>query len=193
MQKAKLVFDIQSFWHVGSGSGQGANLDALVVKTLAGLPYLPGKSVKGLIREALQTAEDYGNSNVCAGTTQRLCGTHTGNNPTISRFETEPGSLAFTNAIIEGMEEWAVINKGKTADLFTQVASTSIDSTGVAVAKTLRRIEVAVPVKLVAIVETNESSEQWFAALRAAAPLVRGIGAGRNRGFGRCQLEVIPC
>lgn len=192
MQKAKLVFSIQGYWHVGSGSGQGANLDALVVKTPAGLPYLPGKSVKGLLREALQTAEEYGHACVGAGTTQRLCGTFTGNDSRVSRFDTEPGSLAFTNAVIEGLETWAVSNSDKTAELFTQISSTSIDNKGIAASETLRRIEVAVPLTLVAVVETTESGGEWISALQAAATLVRGIGAGRNRGFGRCQLEVKP-
>ena len=193
MSKAKLVFEIQSYWHIGSGLGQGANLDAVVVKTRAGLPYLPGRSVKGLIREALQTAEDLCHVDVACGTTQRLCGTLIGKGNTISRFETESGSLSLTNAVIEGMEEWAARNSDKTSGLFVQVASTSIDETGMAVTDTLRRIEAAVPVKLVATVETEETGDEWLKALKSAAPLVRGIGAGRNRGFGRCHLEVIPC
>lgn len=193
MPKAKLVFDIHSYWHVGSGLGQGANLDAVVVKTAAGLPYLPGRSVKGLLREALQIAEDYGHTAVVDGTTQRLCGTMTGKGVAISRFETEAGTISLTNAVIEGMEEWAAENRDKTRGLFVQVASTSIDEKGLAVTDTLRRIEAAVPVKLVAMVETDETGDEWLKSLKAAAPLVRGIGAGRNRGFGRCHLEVIPC
>ncbi len=192
MQQAKLVFSIHGYWHAGSGSGEGANLDALVVKTQAGLPYLPGKSVKGLLREAMQTAEELG-STVTKGTTVKLFGTTTGTSSEaeISRFDTEPGTLFFTNAVVEGMETWAGDNGGHLAELFKPIASTRIGSDGLACDETLRRIEVAIPLTLVAVVETNETGPSWLKALQAAAPLVRGIGSGRNRGFGRCILEVI--
>jgi len=33
---------------MGSGFGEGAHLDALPVKSASGLPYIPGRTVKGL-------------------------------------------------------------------------------------------------------------------------------------------------
>ena len=171
-----------------------SNLDALVVKTPAGLPYLPGKSVKGLLREAVLTAEELEHQKIGKGSVQRLFGTRIGSDNAISRFDTEPGSLHFSNAVIEGIESWAADpnNREKLSELYTQVSSTSIDSSGIADSKTLRRIEVAVPLTIIATVETSEAGKDWLATLQAAAPFVRGIGAGRNRGFGRCTLEVLP-
>lgn len=43
-----------SEWHCGSGLGAGADVDALVVKDKNKLPYVPGKTIKGLIREAVE-------------------------------------------------------------------------------------------------------------------------------------------
>lgn len=45
-----------SQWHCGSGTSAGADVDELVVKDKNGMPYIPGKTLKGLIREAV---EDY--------------------------------------------------------------------------------------------------------------------------------------
>ena len=38
-------------WHCGSGMAAGAELDALVIKDGRGFPYIPGKTIKGLLRE----------------------------------------------------------------------------------------------------------------------------------------------
>ena len=40
-------------WHCGSGTSAGADVDELVVKDKNGMPYIPGKTLKGLIREAV--------------------------------------------------------------------------------------------------------------------------------------------
>ena len=52
----RLRFEIQSFWHAGSGRGDGAVADATVLRSRAGLPILPGRTVKGLLREACDLA-----------------------------------------------------------------------------------------------------------------------------------------
>ena len=41
-------------WHCGSGLAAGADLDALVVKDKEDLPFIPGKTIKGLVREAVE-------------------------------------------------------------------------------------------------------------------------------------------
>ena len=41
-------------WHCGSGLAAGADVDALVVKDQSGLPFVPGKTIKGLLREAVE-------------------------------------------------------------------------------------------------------------------------------------------
>src|SRR5699024_12014467 len=42
-----------SDWHVGSGLGAGAETDAEVLKDENKLPYIPGKTIKGLLKAAL--------------------------------------------------------------------------------------------------------------------------------------------
>ena len=43
-----------SQWHCGSGLAAGADVDSLVVKDKNNLPYVPGKTIKGLVREAAE-------------------------------------------------------------------------------------------------------------------------------------------
>lgn len=72
MTEALLTLELHSFWHAGSGRGRSAVLDAEVARDDAGLPFLPGKSVKGLLRKAAALAEHLGE--IPAGTVARLFG-----------------------------------------------------------------------------------------------------------------------
>ena len=56
---SNLTLKIQFFspWHCGSGLSAGADTDALVIKNPQGLPFVPGKTIKGLVREALEDQE----------------------------------------------------------------------------------------------------------------------------------------
>lgn len=51
-----LRFELHTFWHPGTGRGDGALADAAVHKTAEGLPFLPGRTVKGLLRDAAELA-----------------------------------------------------------------------------------------------------------------------------------------
>ena len=42
------------YWHVSSGLSGGAALDSYAVKNSAGLPYVPGKTINGVVRAAAE-------------------------------------------------------------------------------------------------------------------------------------------
>ena len=56
MKDINIKIEFFSPWHCGSGLSAGADADSLVIKDINGLPFIPGKTIKGLIREAV---EDY--------------------------------------------------------------------------------------------------------------------------------------
>lgn len=186
MPKVNVKFRFLSPWHMGSGFGEGAHLDAMPVKTAAGLPYIPGRSVKGLLREAVMLAEEC--SQVAAGTTNMLFGSR---DPEQSRYASKPGALRVTSATLdEAMEAWAGKNKGAVSSLYTVLAATKIDGDGLADDKTLRKVEAAWPVTLTAEVECLESDVDWLKPLRIAAPLIRQAGVRRHRGLGRVEVSI---
>ena len=39
------------YWHLSSGLSAGAKLDSTVVRDKDGLPYISGKTIKGLLKE----------------------------------------------------------------------------------------------------------------------------------------------
>lgn len=211
MSRAMLKFDIVSFWHAGTGRSAGTELDARSQRTPAGLPLLPGKTVRGLLREGLRDAvrlglrSDPDLEERCFGS--GLEPVRSANRDLVAHFEetrfrTSPGAIVFGSAHVgtnlddaARWESWAATDEGKqrVEHLFRPFASTRLSS-GVAEDHTLRAIELVVPLVLVAEVSTVGAGDlDWQGALRDAARFVRGVGSHRNRGLGRVitTLEVI--
>lgn len=57
----RIDYHIEFFsqWHCGSGLSAGADIDLLVIKDKEGMPFIPGKTLKGLIREAVENLIHY--------------------------------------------------------------------------------------------------------------------------------------
>lgn len=193
--RAELSFELLGYWHAGTGRGDGERADAMVQRTAGGLPFLPGRTVKGLLRATAEVGlaaslvkEDelkawFGSPLLGDGDRVR--------DLEEARFATEPGALRFSSATLGPVwEAWASEGEpDQLAPLFATLASTAIDEQkGVARERTLRTIEVAVPMTLVATVEGPEG--RWPGVFRELAPFLRSLGSGRNRGLGRVSLTV---
>ena len=50
----KYKVEFYSDWHCGSGLSSGSDIDSLVIKDEDGLSFVPGKTLKGLLREAAE-------------------------------------------------------------------------------------------------------------------------------------------
>ncbi len=206
-----LEFDIHGYWHVGTGRGAGPNADAIAFRDDVGLPCVPGKQVKGLLREAVELAERFqdgvpkGSATTWFGTP--ISGALPGQETTpetreanleAMRFATDPGELVVGSAVLgRGRAEadrwraWASAkqNRPKLAELFRPFASTKVTDDGIAEEHTLRTIEVVVPMKLYA--EVTGPGGAWAAELARALCLIDGVGGHRNRGFGRVTVREV--
>jgi hypothetical protein len=179
---------------VGSGRGDGPSADATILRSQGGLPYVPGRGVKGLLRDGCQQAEWLGLLE--QGTTERLFGERTallepGEREVGRRNarDTRPGALRFCDARLpEDHERYAAEHPDWAACLVDVLAATRLED-GVAKGGTLRTTEVAVPVTLEANVEGPDGD--WPEALRVACRFVRALGSHRNRGLGRARLELL--
>lgn len=198
-----LQAEFQTYWHIGTGRGSGQNLDALVEKDEHGLPFIPGKTVKGLFRDAFFKLDAWSNQSH----TDLLFGIRTAEGEK-TRDETQAGILRFSNLhLIERdyLIEQDANNENKLIPhLFQTQASTAIDEkTGSAKEKSLRMIEVVVPVTLIGEIDYLPpiADSEWGQKQQAlveilpnqlatAASLITHIGANKNRGMGRVRLEV---
>lgn len=181
MSTIKYTIEFFSYWHCGSGQAAGADVDALTIKDSDHLPFVPGRTVKGLLREAVETlATPLGISkdgiDKCFG--------HTGGDKGPQKAES-----FFSNATL-APEEAAEIkaNDNLWRHLYRKVSQTAIDENGVAHDHTLRKTEVTVPCTLHG--QITSVPENMVEPLRQAMGYVKHMGLGRNRGLGRCQFSV---
>lgn len=189
MSAAILQIDIQSYWHPGTGRGSGYHLDAITHTGADGLPRLPGRTLKGLLRDALYRAEQWGWPMVPGDTTKALFG------PRGTGVPTAPGLLRVSDATLPG-EVAAYLasdaGKGLIPGLYREHFSTAINpGSGVARERSLRGMRVVVPLTLEATISEVPGVlglPDWQDQLAACFCLITAVGAHRSRGFGRARL-----
>lgn len=215
--EAEFAIEFLSYWHCGTGRGASASIDALVARDRLGLPIIPGKTLRGILRDAVRRYEALGHS---TGFELELFGSQGFVPPgeededPVHQPGTQPGRLAIASAQVEaGVRDWfeqqealGVLHlqevEALRATLFDTLSSTAIDDdTGTARDRSLRTIEVAVPLVLTTTINLlpgHPSSPSvgidvengWVGVLRGALPLIPAIGSGRTRGLGRCVISL---
>ncbi|MDP3277913.1 MAG: RAMP superfamily CRISPR-associated protein [Deltaproteobacteria bacterium] len=208
MHEITIAFELLAYWHVGTGRGSGPLLDAQVFRTPAGLPCIPGRTLKGLLREAVEAAEAAGVYRPPAESTARAVqwfgsaldpeGSELSPANGERRFATQAGSVWIGDARLgqsiadsEAWERWATGASARLErdSMFRSFASTKIDEDGIVADKTLRSIEVVVPMTLHA--QLRAADEGALDALAQALLFIDGVGSHRTRGFGRCRATVV--
>lgn len=191
MTAAILKIEIRSDWHPGTGRGSGFHLDAVTHEGADGLPRLPGRTLKGLLRDALWRAEEWGWAQVPKGSTAALFGA-------ASNFDggTTFGLLRVADATLPPEVAFYLTTKAGrelVPGLYREHFSTAIEQdTGVAKGRSLRGMRVVVPLTLLAAVSEVpgvESVKDWRNRLTVVLPLITAVGAHRSRGFGRAVLS----
>lgn len=175
-----------SYWHCGSGLSAGADVDLLTIKDEDGLPFVPGKTIKGLLREASETLaalapDKYPVSDVI----EKIYGKA---NDSKSPEPILQGCAFFSNAGFPKEDKDFILKNKYTQNLFTSVSSTAIDDAGIAEEHSLRRTEVALPCVLVG--EVLNLPEDGGKLMYDSMAFVKRLGANRNRGLGRCRFTV---
>lgn len=173
----KYTIEIFNYWHCGSGLSRGADTDALVIKDKNNLPFVPGKTIKGLMREA---AEDY---IYLAGEKDKEDLFKTLFGETGNRSETH-----FGNAVLSKAEEnWIISNKAQ-KHLYSTIARTAIGEDGIAKEHSLRSMEVTVPCTLHG--EIVNAPEGAVVLLKQAVGMIKNLGSNRYHGLGRCIVKI---
>ncbi|WP_172202829.1 RAMP superfamily CRISPR-associated protein [Niveibacterium sp. COAC-50] len=193
MSYKTLTVTFHDFWHSGSGRGTGNLIDASIDRDAARLPYLPGRQLKGLLREALATLESLGH--VATGNTSALFGEGADADAGETRHDSKPGALQVSDARLpEPIVAWLQAGNQRDAaklraELTRPIFATTIDeASGTARDQSLRSTEVTIPLTLEAQIE-GPDSDDWVATLNRALPLIRAAGAHRSRGLGRCTVQ----
>lgn len=178
---------LHTWWHCGSGQSAGADVDLLVIKDSNGMPYIPGKTIKGLLREAAEElmcwqGDNEGKAKVDKNSNfVKVFGNFKDDKETMRKAES-----FFSNATIGPAEYEAIVARRLQHYLFNSIASTAIDKGGIADNGTLRKIEVTAPCILTG--KIINVPDDMKGLLTDAANYIKSLGSGRNRGLGRCTF-----
>lgn len=205
--KQILKIDLKSDLMPGSGIGFGAGIDADICYDDMGLPYIPGKRIKGSLRRAGEEAHALGDPNCSENVMAALFGT-----------EKLPGALQVRSARLEGYREKRQkcaherLPASLVADKYTSLRrQTSIDEWGAARPESLRTIRVIRKnLSFVAEVEllqrnpppTKEAEdstdkdtitdEQLKSCLDSCVNNFYSLGMMSNRGLGHIKASWTP-
>lgn len=165
------------YWHLSSGLSAGAKFDSMVVKDEYRLPFISGKTIKGLLRE-VATSEEF--LNECFG--KRVQKGEEGE-------DNQQGKCYFTDVCLNEETAQEIKNKNLQNNLYDVVASTKIGENGIAQEHSLREIEVVIPLTLygeILNIPTNYEDE-----MKKSLSKIKRMGLNRNRGLGRCKIKAI--
>lgn len=204
-----LKFDIRSYWRAGTGKGGGLLHDETCCRDAYGLPILPGRTVKGLLRNAVHRLNQLGYSNGKI-TVDTLFGTRLDEfgRPADQKEKKIPvhGWIQVSNATLASdLREHLIwlhqVQPGRFRELtdgfFHTVHATAIEEDyGSAKDKSLRTMEVVIPLLLFADIKINpphgENIKEAENIIDRALPLIRAVGSSRTRGLGRVKVSMRP-
>lgn len=169
------------FWHLSSGISGGVRFDNSVIKDSDRFPFVPAKSLKGVLREV--------------ATLQKA---HFSNDFVESCFGEEAqknrvpnaGTCHFSNATLSQSTKNELKAQNLTHFLFTKIASTAInEDSGSAEECSLREIEAVKPISLYGTIHNIPS--QHTQSMQNLLKSLKSMGLNRNRGLGRLKIEIL--
>ncbi len=190
MIQAMLVIHCDSEWLIAGGDSTLGTADMAPMRDAEGLPFVPGRTIRGLLREAMAIVDDALASErgeLQAGQTERLFGTRKQDG---GAGESRDGTVRIGDALLPEEVAGALrAEGGDPQDLLLSICRTALDGqTRSAKKGSLREMEVVMAgLQLAADIQCEtETDLRWLAF---AAGLVRSLGHSRSRGLGRCRLE----
>ena len=185
-------------WHCGSGLSAGADVDLLVIKDKQKLPFVPGKTMKGLVKEAMIDILTFKKNNQKDTIIEKLLGKANEKHADIkeeiesTKEEAESikqGCLFFTNAELDEATANLILEEETTEFLYRDIASTAINDKGVAMKHSLRKLQVTIPCTLFGIIKNTPAENVEL--IEQSLKYIKRLGQNRNRGLGRCDITII--
>lgn len=189
IQKIKLRITLESDMCCGLGSGNGTNIDTLTAFDETGLPVIPGKRLKGLLRERASFLEKNGYKN---GSVKALFGS-----------STQAGIIRVENANLENYlslnHQLLSENSGLTNRIVSETyaltrTQTEVGKDGIAKKTSLRTTQTVkrgtrFEADILLSFDGDISGELQL--LKDSVRCLRHIGLNRTRGFGEVSCEII--
>jgi len=187
-QRIIYKIDFYSYWHTGSGLAGSTYADAIVNKNEQNLPVIPGKTIKGLLRDAAQQIHYFDDKLVTQDFIQNVFGADSEKQGVDYKKE---GKAFFSNAELSKSLSNSIIEKKYDNELYKVLPSTQIDENGQAKDGSLRQLEVTIPLTLYGAIEHFPESETYLEQLENCFAFIKQIGLNRNRGLGKCKFSIL--
>lgn len=179
--RIEVAFDAE--WLVAGGESVLGTADLAPMKDAEGLPFIPGRSLRGVLREAVCLVDEC----IGGGWAAHLFGERL---VAGGEHHYRDGTVRVGNALLVGKLAAACPTPDARRDLYATVRRTALTDDRVARRHTLRELEVCIP-GLVLVADLQVTDEKSLQVLAFACGLVRSLGHGRSRGLGRCRLSVV--
>ena len=178
----KIYYQIKflDYWHISSGKSGGALYDVLVLKDKNKLPFIPGRSIKGLVRDnayQLGLLELNSRNEKFKNDDLRKC---------LGEAEVK-GECYFSNLELNEKEKNSLISQKLQNFLYDRLTFTALDKNRVAKDDTLREFEVVIPLILEGYVEVCEECKE---DIKKLLKMIKRLGLNRRRGLGRCEIII---
>ena len=183
-KRATISITFTDYWLSSTGGSGKGDLDMTAYRDAYQCPAMPMTQIKGSLRETAEMV--LGSARAVA-----LFGGEGSNSQSQIRFVGDA-------TLPDDVRGWFGHgnNRAALAALFGRLRSTAINECGVAESRTLRTLEVAVPMTLNAVVEWIEGTPdpEWVDDLNAICQLTFAFGHGKNDGLGRAlaMCKAIP-
>lgn len=188
----EITLNIKSYWRAGSGDSAGSYADLLVIKK-KGLPYLPGKQLRGLLKKAFVTADAADWFEDQPDQSKNLIDLLFG-----TKGAQGQGLIVTPSATLSAAEQqWFSAEHQRTKMLYHTIDTQAVDfDTGTTKISSLRTMEVTIPLQLSTTISLREDEQHDFTKhnlqqwLSDCCSLINVIGADKNRGFGQVEITV---
>ncbi len=187
--RATIFIDFDSEWLIAGGDSLFGTADMAPLRDAEDFPFVPGRTLRGILREAVATMDDCLGEGDYGSWADRLFG-HRLSALDAERMTYSQGMVRIGNAVLVADLAERCSTLDDRWDLYFSIRRTALDANRVARSHSLREVEVCIPgLSLAAAVEAPTVSD--LEALAFACGLVRSIGHGRSRGLGRCRLTLV--
>jgi CRISPR-associated protein Csx10 len=200
MRRLTIEIDLISPTLIGSGTGFGSIIDSDIVFDETGVPYIPSKRIKGLLRDSAQEMLDAMNEAGIKWLSPEIIEKAFGR-----PGDEKPAPVYFSDLTIkdyDAVKKWldylsqkfnTYINSHSIMNFFTEIRQqTSIDEKkGTAEEHSLRTIRLAKKgLSFRGSIDIETNNEEIIKLLFVAAKNMRHMGTKRTRGYGsiRCSL-----
>ncbi|WCL81797.1 RAMP superfamily CRISPR-associated protein [Saprospira sp. CCB-QB6] len=191
MENIKYQIEFFSDWHIGSGLSIAGDVNAAVLKDDNDLPYIPGKTLKGMFRDAAEQLVELKEENSAEHAAwQFFIKEVFGERVEAGGHEGAAGQCFFSSATLSSnLQELFEQEPSLKEGLYRSITATAISyETGVAKEHSLRKLEVCAPMVLEGEIE-GEILAKHKDKLECCSKMIKQMGLSRHRGLGRVQFS----